>query len=164
MLQLCFNEAISSYKTYWVNEHRRNLEIMENAIEINEISYQKHNYSGNKSYNKNYNQGGSGSGHNYKNSYNKGINTKPKCKFCFRPTEFYNSCKPLNEHAASQANQARMVESTTKFVKERTGNAAHIDEIELKALAEMYNHQIEHVIVEINGYDFTEWESYQSHM
>ena len=57
-----------------------------------------------------------------------------------------------------------MAESTTKFVKERTGNAAQIDEIELIVLAEMYNHPIEHVIEEINAYDFPELEDYQSHM
>ena len=51
MLQLCFNEAINSYKKYGFNKHRRNLVIMENSIEINEISYQKPNYSGNKNYN-----------------------------------------------------------------------------------------------------------------
>ena len=56
-LQLCFNEAINSYKRYQVNEYRKNLKIMENSIEINKTSYQRLNYSGNKNYNKNYNQG-----------------------------------------------------------------------------------------------------------
>ena len=101
---------------------------MDNSIEINKMSCQKPNYGGNKNYNKNYNQGGSGSVHNYKNTYKKEINTKPKYKVCFRPTEIYNIHKLLNEHAASHANQTRMVESTTKFIKERTGNAAQIDE------------------------------------
>ena len=73
------------------------------------------------------------------------MNTKPKCNFCFGPMEVYNICKLLDEHAASHANQVRTAESTAKFVKERTGNAAQIDEIELEALAEMYDHPIEHM-------------------
>ena len=163
MLQLCFNEAINSYKKYWVNEHIRNWEIMENPIEINESSYQKPNYNGHRNYNKNYNQGRSGSGHNYnKNTYNKEINTKPKYKFSFTPREVYNICKLLNEHAASHANQVRMVESTAKFIKERTGNAAQINEIELEEPAEIYDHPIEHVIKEINAYDLPKLEDHQS--
>ena len=162
MLQLCFNEAINSCKKYQVNKHRRNLEIIENSIEINKTSCQKPNFTSNKNYNKNYNQGGPN--HNYKNTYNKGINTKLKCKFCFGPTEVYYIHKLLNEHASSCTNQVRMVESTANFIKERTGNAAQIDETELEALAEMYNHPIEHVIQEINMYDFPELEDHQSCM
>ena len=162
-LKLCFSKTINPYKKYWVNEHRGNLEIMENLIEINETSSQKPNYSGNRNYNKNYNQGGSSSGHNYnRNTCNKGINTKPKCKLCFGPTEVYNIHQLLNEHAASCANQARMVESTTKFFKERTGKAAQINKIELEALAEMHNHQIELVIEEINLYDFPQLDNHQT--
>ena len=95
---------------------------------------------------------------NYKSNYNKGSNTK----FCFGPTEIYNICKLLNKHAPDHANQMRTAESITKFVKNRTGNAAHKDEIELESLVEMLDHLIEHVIEETNMYDFPEMESKQT--
>ena len=55
-----------------------------------------------------------------------------------------------------------MPESTAKFNKNRSGNAAHIDEIELESLAEILYHPIEHVIEEINAFDFPEMEDLQS--
>ena len=51
-----------------------------------------------------------------------------------------------------------MVNSTTKFIKNRTGNSAHINEVELEALAELMDHPIKHVIHEINMFAFSEAE------
>ena len=51
-----------------------------------------------------------------------------------------------------------MANSTAKFVKNRTGNSAHIDEVELEALAELMDHPIKHVIHEINMFAFSEAE------
>ena len=50
------------------------------------------------------------------------------------------------------------MKSTAEFVKNRSGNYAHIDEIELEALAELMDHPIEHVIHEINMFAFSEIE------
>ena len=50
------------------------------------------------------------------------------------------------------------MKSTAKFVKNRTGNSAHIDEIELEALAELMDHPIEHIMHEINMFAFSEIE------
>ena len=52
----------------------------------------------------------------------------------------------------------RQAKSTTEFIKNRTGNSAHIDEVELEALAELMDHPIEHVIHEINLFSFSEIE------
>ena len=49
-----------------------------------------------------------------------------------------------------------MVKSTTEFIKNRTGNSAHINEIELEALAKLMDHPIEHVVHEINMFAFSE--------
>ena len=51
-----------------------------------------------------------------------------------------------------------MVKTTTEFIKNRKGNSAHIDEVELEALAELMDHPIEHVIHEINVFAFSEME------
>ena len=51
-----------------------------------------------------------------------------------------------------------MAKSTAKFIKNRTGNSAHINEIELEALAELMDHPIEHIIHEINMFSFSEME------
>ena len=50
------------------------------------------------------------------------------------------------------------MKSTAKFIKNRSGNSAHIDKIELEALAELMDHPIEHVIHEINMFAFSEIE------
>ena len=52
--------------------------------------------------------------------------------------------------------KVKTVNSTTEFIKNRMGNSAHIDEIELEALAELMDHPIEHVIHEINMFAFLE--------
>ena len=57
-----------------------------------------------------------------------------------------------------------MVESTTKFIKERSGNAAQINKIEHEALAKMHDQPIEHVIEEVNSYDFPQLEDHQTHI
>ena len=46
--------------------------------------------------------------------------------------------------------------STTKLIKNRMGNSAHIDEVELEALDELMDHPIDHVIHEINMFSFSE--------
>ena len=40
-LQKCFNEAIRAYKWYRVAEHRRELEVFEASVAINETTYQQ---------------------------------------------------------------------------------------------------------------------------
>ena len=46
-LQKCFNEAIRAYKWYRVTEHRRELEVFEASVEVNETTYhQKPNHGG----------------------------------------------------------------------------------------------------------------------
>ena len=58
-----------------------------------------------------------------------------------------------------------MAKSTAKFVKNRMGNSAHINEVELEALAELMDHPIEHVIHNINMFVFSEIEeSNKSHL
>ena len=51
--------------------------------------------------------------------------------------------------------EAKVAKSTAEFIKNRTGNSAHIDEIELEALAELMDHPIKHVIHEINMFAFS---------
>ena len=51
-----------------------------------------------------------------------------------------------------------MMNSTAEFIKNRTGNSAHINEVELEALAELMDHPIKHVIQEINMFTFSEAE------
>ena len=51
-----------------------------------------------------------------------------------------------------------MVKSYAEFVKNRTGNSAHIDEIELETQAELMDHPIKHVIHEINMFALSEIE------
>ena len=107
-------------------------------------------------YNKNFKQ----SGQSYKNNNYGGNNKTTKCKFCFGPWEIYNIQKLLDKHASNpnHVNQARMPESTTKFIKNRCGNAAHVDEVKLEVLAVVLDHPIKHVIEEINAYDFPDQE------
>ena len=59
----------------------------------------------------------------------------------------------------------KVAKSTAEFVKNRMGNSAHINEIELEALTELMDHPIEHVIHEVNMFDFSEIEeSNESHL
>ena len=122
---------------------------MKTTVEINESSYQKPNYSSNSGYNKynNYNKYNK-SGKSFKNS-----NSTPKsqCKFCFGPREILNIQKLLEANANNpdHVNQMRMPKSTTDFIKNWTGNAAHLDKVDLEALAETLDYLIEHVTEEI---------------
>ena len=51
-----------------------------------------------------------------------------------------------------------MANPTAEFIKNRMDNSAHINEVELEALAELMDHPIEHVIHEINMFAFSEAE------
>ena len=64
----------------------------------------------------------------------------------------------MDEHADNPNHymKANTVNSTTEFVKNRMGNSAHIDKVELEALAKLMDHPIEHVIHEINMFTFSE--------
>ena len=53
-LQKCFNEALRAYKWYRVTEHRRELEVSETSVGINETTYQQKSNCGGQHYN-NYN-------------------------------------------------------------------------------------------------------------
>ena len=53
-LQKCFNETTRAYKQYRVTEHRRELEIFEASVEINETTYQQKSNQNGQCYN-NYN-------------------------------------------------------------------------------------------------------------
>ena len=58
-----------------------------------------------------------------------------------------------------------MAKTTTEFIKNRMGNSAHIDKVEVGALAELMDHPIEHVIHKINMFAFSEMEeSNKSHL
>ena len=54
--------------------------------------------------------------------------------------------------------KAKTANSTIEFVKNRTGNSAHINEVELEALAELMDPPIKHVIHKINMFAFLEAE------
>ena len=137
-----------------MTEHRRELEIFEASVEINETTYQqKSNWNG-QCYN-NYNnwnnaQGSKRNSYKGKSTYNNG--PKVQCKFCFGPREIFQIWKLLDEYADNpdQYMKAKMANSTTEFIKNRMGNSAHIDEVELEAWLSLWIIPIEHVIHEIN--------------
>ena len=83
-----------------------------------------------------------------------------QCKFCFRPRGIFQIHKLLEENTSNSEwyAEVKVAKSTTEFIKNRTGNSAHIDKIELEALAELVDHPIEHVIHEINLFAFQETE------
>ena len=64
----------------------------------------------------------------------------------------------MNKHADNPNcyMKVKTVNSTTKFIKNRMGNSAHIDEVELEALAELMDHPIKHMIHKINMLAFSE--------
>ena len=170
-LQKCFNKATRAYKQYRVMEHRRELEVFETSVEVNETTYhQKPNHGGqcynnnnyNNSYNNSYNNGKNNPQGSKNNSYKGKPTNGPKvqCKFCFGPREIFQIHKLLGKNASNSEwyAEAKVAKSTAEFIKNRTGNLAHIDEIELEALAELVDHPIEHVIHEINQFAFPETE------
>ena len=59
---------------------------------------------------------------------------------------------------SEQYEEVKVAKTTTEFVKNRTGNSAHIDKVELEALAELMDHPIKHIIHEINLFAFSEIE------
>ena len=71
----------------------------------------------------------------------------------------------MDQHAADHANQMRTADSTAKFVENRTSNASHVDEVYLEVQAKVLDHPIEHVMKEINAYEFnSQEEQLQSYM
>ena len=54
-LQKCFDESIRAYKWYRVTEHRRELEVFEASVEVNETTYHQKPNHGGQCYNNNYN-------------------------------------------------------------------------------------------------------------
>ena len=105
----------------------------------------------------NNNQGPKNNSYKERTSHN---GPKVQCKFCFGPREIYLIQKLLEEHTNNPNRyvEAKAVKSTAKFIKNRTGNSAHIDEVELEALTELMDHPIDHVIHEINLFAFSEIE------
>ena len=167
-VQKCFNEATRAYKWYRVTEHWWEFKIFEASVEINETTYQQNPNRGGQCYNNynnhNNNQGPKNNSYKGKTSHN---GPKVQCKFCLGPKEIYQIQKLLEEHTNNPDwyTEVKVVKSTTEFIKNRTGNSAHIDKVELEALAELMDHPIEHVIYEINLCAFPEIEeSNESHM
>ena len=159
-LQKCFDEATWAYKQYRLTEHRRGLEVLEASVEINETSHQhKPNRGGQCSNNyNNYRSNSQGfknnKSFNGKTAYNYG--PKVQFKFCSGPREIFKIYKLLEENANNPEQYAEM--KLANSVHDRSGNSAHINEIELEALAEVMEHPIEHVIHEINMFAFSEIE------
>ena len=128
-LQKCFDEAIRFCKWYRVTEHRRELEVFEASVEVNETTYhQKPNCGGQCNNNNNYNNNRSNSQGSKNNSY-KGKSTngpKVQCKFCFGPREIFLIHKLLEEHTNNPERyaEAKAAKSTAEFVKNRTGNTS----------------------------------------
>ena len=158
-LQKCFDEATRAYKWYRVTEHRRELEVFETSVEVNETTYHQKPNCGEQCYNNSYNNSKNNPQGSKNNSYKGKPTNGPKvqCKFCFGLREIFQIRKLLEENASNseQYAEVKVVKSTTEFVKNRTGNSAHIDEIELEALAELVDHPIEHIIHEINQFAFS---------
>ena len=151
-----------AYKQYRVTEHRRELEVFEMSMEINETTHHpKSNQNGqcyNNYNNQKNNQGTINNSYKGKSTFNNG--PKVQCKFCFGPREIFQIQKLLDQHADNPDHYTKVktANSTTEFIKNRMGNSAHIDEIELEALAERMDHPIKHMIHEINMFAFSEAE------
>ena len=129
-LQKCFDEATRAYKQYRVTEHRRELEVFETSMEINETTHHpKSNQNGqcyNNYNNQNNNQGTINNSYKGKSTYNNG--PKVQCKFCFGPREIFQIWKLLDQHAdnPNHYRKVKTANSTAKFIKNRMGNSAHI--------------------------------------
>ena len=119
---------------------------------------EQHNNSNYNTYNNYSNQNNSQGFQNnsYKGKQSHKNGPKVQCKFCFGPREIFQIRKLLDEHADNPDcyKELKSVKSTTEFIKNRNGNSTHIDEIELKSLAKLMDYPIEHVIHEINMFDF----------
>ena len=117
------------------------------------------NYNNFNNYNnQNNSQGFKNNTYKGKQSHNNG--PKVQYKFCFGPREIFQICKLLDEHADNPDHykEVKSAKSTAKFIKNRNGNSAHINEMELESLAELMNHPIEHVIHKIAMFVFPEAE------
>ena len=81
-------------------------------------------------------------------------------KFCFGPREIFQIHKLLEENVSNSEwyAEVKAAKSTAEFINNRTGNFAHIDKIELEALAELVDHHIKHVIHENKQFAFSETE------
>ena len=150
-LQKCFNEAIRAYKQYRVTEHRRELEVFEASVEVNETTYHQKPNCGGQCYNNNYN--------NNRNNPQGSKNNNYKGKSINGP-KIFQIHKLLEEHTknSEQYAEVKTLKSTAKFIKNRTGNSAHINEVELEALAELIDHPIKHILHEINLFALSEIE------
>ena len=128
-LQKCFDEATRAYKQYRVTEHRRELEVFETSVEINETTHHlKSNWNGqcyNNYNNWNNNQGTVNNSYKGKSTFNNGPNVQ--CKFCFGPRETFQIWKLLDQHADNPDHYTKVktANSTTEFVKNRMGNCTH---------------------------------------
>ena len=136
------------------------LEVFETSVEVNETTYHQKPNCGEQCYNNSYNNSKNNLQGSKNNSY-KGKSTngpKVQCKFCFRPREIFQIHKLLEENNSNSEwyAEAKAAKSTTEFIKNRIGNSAHINEIELEALAELVDHPIKHIIHEINQFTFSE--------
>ena len=99
-LQKCFNEATRAYKWYKVTEHRRELEVFETSVEVNEMTYQhksNHGQCFNNYNNCNNSQGSKNNSYKGKTTHNN--SPKVQCKFCLGPREIFLIQKLLEEHA-----------------------------------------------------------------
>ena len=99
--EMLWHEATRAYKWYRVTEHRRELEVFEASVVINETTYQQKSNHGGQCY-KNYNNENNPQGtesNNYKGKTTHNNGPKVQCKFCFGPKEIFQICKLLEEHA-----------------------------------------------------------------
>ena len=131
-------------------------------MEVNETTYYQKPNCDEQHYNNSYNNGKTNPQGSKNNSYKGKPTNGPKvqCKFCFGPRDIFQICKLLEENTSNSERYAevKVVKTTTEFIKNRTGNSAHINEIELEALAELVDHPIKHIIHEINQFAFSEAE------
>ena len=142
-----------------MTEHHRELEVYESTVEINETSYQpRSNYSGNtcQSFNKTKNYQGCKDNKQYSR---RKIIQQPPCTvqlLFWTPGNLHKICPILNENANNPDCYAEVksAKSTAEFIKNRTGNSARVNSVELEYLAELMDHPIEHVIHGINEFVF----------
>ena len=112
-----------SIQAYRVTEHRRDLEILESTVEINETSYQQKSIHGEHRQRNYKTNKGNMQGFKNNNNFNanKAYNNGPEvqCKFCFGPREIYKIHQLLDENANNPEcyTEAKSAKSTAEFVK-----------------------------------------------
>ena len=114
--------------------------MFETSVEVNKTTYhQKSNCGGQcyNNYNNNQNHSQGSKNNSYKGKSTQSNGPKVQCKFCFGPREIFQIWKLLEEHANNpeQYAEAKVAKTTAEFIKNRTGNSAHINKVELEALA-----------------------------